>query len=74
MAKASKVSKDSKIVILLGSPRKKGNSAALAERVAAGAAARARRQALSRTQQRPANFRATATRATFRPARLRTRW
>ena len=38
MAKASKVSKDSKIVILLGSPRKKGNSAALAERVAAGAA------------------------------------
>ena len=39
MAKASQVSKDLKIVILLGSPRKKGNSAALAERVAAGAAA-----------------------------------
>jgi len=38
------------------------------------AAARARRQALRRTQQMPANFRATATRATFRPARLRTRW
>jgi len=38
------------------------------------AAADSRRHARSRTQQMPANFRATATRATFRPARFRTRW
>ena len=36
-------------------------------------AARARCHARSRTQQMLANFRATATRATFRPARRRTR-
>jgi multimeric flavodoxin WrbA len=38
MAKAKADDKSKKVVILLGSPRKKGNSAALAERIADGAA------------------------------------
>jgi len=38
MAKAKKTGIGKKMVILLGSPRREGNSAALAERIAAGAA------------------------------------
>jgi multimeric flavodoxin WrbA len=37
MAKAKRARKSRKVVILLGSPRKRGNSAALAERIAEGA-------------------------------------